>query len=183
MSLERVAGRLTRRERADSSATRPVSLGIARLGPGWRIVHEVWVGEDYPAISHLVIGPTGVFSLLVRRHPVWRRQLVPERVGINIAGDEFSVDGRPMPYIPQARVQAWRAAQTLSRVTGEAIHVRPAVVIAGCEEIKFHAVPGRVDVLARRHVERWLSAFSGETVIPVPRIYAAARRPEIWKSA
>ncbi|MGQ0846571.1 MAG: hypothetical protein ACT4QF_20805 [Sporichthyaceae bacterium] len=182
MSLERVAGRLTRRDRGDGAAARPVSLGIARLGPGWRVLHEVSVGEDYPAISHLVIGPIGVFSLLVRRHPVWRRQLVPERVLINIAGDDFSVDGRSMPYIPQARVQAWRAAQALSRATGEAIHVRPAVVVAGCEEITFHTVPGRVDVLARRHVERWLSAFSGEASVAVPHIYSAARRPEVWKS-
>lgn len=178
VSLERVAGRWGGRDRGP--AARPVSLGMARLGPNWRVLHEVAVGGDYPAISHLVIGPPGVFSLLVRRHPVWRRQLLPERVQVHVGEDELLVDGRPTPYLPQARVQAWRAARALSAACGESVHVRPAVVIAGCEEIAFHAIPTRVEVLLRRHVPRWLSAFADVGETAVPQVYAAARRPQTW---
>lgn len=179
MSLERVGERLGRGER-QGAAERPVSLAVGRLGPAWRVLHEVSVGRDQPAISHLAIGPAGVFSLLVRRHPVWRRRLVPERVQVHVAADELLVDGRPLPYIPQARVQAWRAARALSQATGEEIRVRPAVVIAGCEEITFHAVPSRVEVVARRHVSRWLSAFAPDAEFDVAELYAAARRPNTW---
>lgn len=147
------------------------------------MLHEVSVGRDQPAISHLAIGPAGVFSLLVRRHPVWRLRLVPERVQVHVAGDELLVDGRPMPYIPQARVQAWRAARALSAAVGTEIRVRPAVVIAGCEEITFHAVPGRVDIVARRHVPRWLSACAANAEFDVAEIYAMARRPNTWTQA
>ncbi|MGQ0466953.1 MAG: hypothetical protein ACT4QG_16740 [Sporichthyaceae bacterium] len=179
MSLERVGERLGRRE-PTGTAERPVSLSVGRLGPDWRVLHEVSVGRDHPVISHVVIGPAGVFSLLVRRHPVWRRRLVPERVQIHVSEDELLVDGRGMPYIPQARVQAWRTARALSAAVGEEVRVRPAVVIAGCEDITFHAVPAKVDVLARRHVARWLAAFP-DAKVPVPQVYAAARRSEVWK--
>jgi hypothetical protein len=182
MSLNRVAERWTRRERPINGPTaRPVSLGLARLGPDWRALHEVSVGRDQPPISHLIIGPPGVFSLLVRRHPVWRKQLVPQRVLVHVSEDELLVDGRAFPYIPQARVQAWRAALALTLATGTEVHVRPAVVIAGTEEITFHALPTRVDVLARRHVPRWLAGFP-DTETAVPELYALARRAETWDS-
>jgi len=171
---------LGRRERL-GAAERPISLAVGRLDPAWRVLHEVSVGRDQPAISHLAIGPAGVFSLLVRRHPVWRRRLVPERVQVHVAEDDLQVDGRPMPYIPQARIQAWRAARALSAAAGGEIRVRPAVVIAGCEEITFHAVPGKVDVVARRHVPRWLSTFPTAPEFDVAELYAAARRPDTWK--
>ena len=181
MSLQRVAERWVRRERPiNGPAARPVSLGVARLGPDWRVLHEVSVGREQPPISHLVLGPPGVFSLLVRRHPVWRRQLVPERVQVHVAEDELLVDGRSLPYIPQARVQAWRAAKALSLAAAQPVHVRPAVVIAGCEEITFHALPSRVEVMVRRHVPRWLEGFPESDGIAVPELYAIARRTETW---
>lgn len=179
MSLERVGERLGRREGL-GAAERPVSLAVGRLGPAWRVLHEVSVGRDQPAISHLAIGPAGVFSLLVRRHPVWRRSLVPERVQVHVAEDDLLVDGRAMPYIPQARVQAWRSARALSAALGSDVHVRPAVVIAGCEEITFHAVPSRVEVVARRHVAKWLAAFAPDAEFDVAELYAVARRPNTF---
>lgn len=183
MSLQRVAERWGRRDRALSGpAARPVSLGVARLGPEWRVLHEVSIGRDQPPISHLILGPSGVFSLLVRRHPVWRRQLVPERVHVHVSEDEVLIDGRSLPYVPQARVQAWRAAQALSLASGTEVHVRPAVVIAGCEDITFHALPGRVEVLVRRHVPRWLAGFPQLDGMSVPDLYAIARRTETWNS-
>ncbi len=180
MSLQRVAERWSRGRPSDGPAARPVSLGVARLGPTWRVLHEVSVGQDQPPISHLVIGPPGVFSLLVRRHPVWRRALVPERVQVHVAEDDLRVDGRSMLYVPQARLQAWRAAQALSQAAGAAVHVRPAVVIAGCEDITFHSVPGRVEVLTRRHVPRWLAAFPNSDQTDVAHLHAIARRTDTW---
>lgn len=174
---------MVRREGANNGpAARPVSLGVARLGPDWRVLHEVSVGRDQPPISHLILGPSGVFSLLVRRHPVWRRQLVPERVHVHVAEDELLIDGRVLPYIPQARVQAWRAARALSLAAGASVHVRPAVVIAGCEEMTFHAVPGRVEVLLRRHVPRWLAGFPDLEGVSGPELYSIARRADTWNS-
>jgi hypothetical protein len=168
--------------RAAADAELRTAIVLDRLGPAWHVLHSVPVGGDHPVISHLVIGPTGVFSVLSRRHHVWRRQLNPERVTVRVMGDEILVDGVPMPYIPQARAQAWRAARFLSARLPHPAHVRPVVVIVGPEDIHFHAPPDRVEVIGRRHLARRLTEFP---VVNSPErvnsIHAIARAAVTWR--
>jgi hypothetical protein len=169
------------RLRAAAEAELRTSIVLDRLGPAWRVLHSVPVGADHPEISHLAIGPSGVFTLLARRHPAWRRQLNPERVHVRVAGDEILVDGIPMPYIPQARAQAWRAARIVSAELGQPVHVRPVVVIVGPQDIHFHGPPGRVEVISRRHLARRLAEFP--TINSPERVnllYTTARATAAW---
>jgi hypothetical protein len=122
-----------------------------------------------------------VFSLLARRHPAWRRQLNPERVFVRVAGDEILVDGLAVPYIPQARAQAWRAARILSAQLGSPVHVRPVVVIVGPEDIHFHGPPGRVEVIGRRHLPRRLAELPAvNSPERVNLLHTTARATAAW---
>jgi len=169
--------------RGAAEAELRTAIVLDRLGPTWQVLHSVPVGPDHPVISHLVIGPTGVFSVLSRRHHAWRRQLNPERVTVRVLGDELLVDGLPTPYVPQARAQAWRAARNLSARLDSAVHVRPIVVIVGPEDIHFHAPADRVEVIGRRHLARRLLEFP---VVNSPErvnaIHEIARSAVTWRS-
>jgi nuclease-like protein len=167
--------------RRAADAERRVAVALDRLGPTWRVLHSVPVGPDHPAISHLLISPAGVFSVLSRRHRAWRRQPVPERVEARVLHDEMLIDGESVPYVPQARAQAWRSAGALSATVGSPVLVRPVVVLVGCEDIRLHGPPDRVEVISRRHLLRWLRGFP-EQYSPeeVGALFAAARHCEPW---
>jgi len=158
-----------------------VAVVLDRLGPDWRVLHSVPIGDDHPAISHLVIGPPGVFALLSRRHRGWYRYYPPTRVEARVQHDEILIEGESVPYMAQARTQAWRAARTLSAAMAGEIHVRPAVVLVGLEDIRYHGPPDRVEVLSRRLVLRWLNRFP-PLLQParVAAVHATARRGDVW---
>jgi hypothetical protein len=171
--------------RAVSDAEQRVGLVLDRLPPTWRMVHSVPVGPGHPVISHLVIGPGGVFTLLSRRHRRWRRDAASvDRVVAAVDRDEMVIDGLALPYLPQARAQAWRAARALSAAVGEAVHVRPAVVLVGCDDVRFSALPEGVEVLTRSRLLRRLnSAPPTLSAVAVNARYAAARRGATWAEA
>jgi hypothetical protein len=158
---------------------------LDRLGPSWQVVHSVPVGPAHPVISHLVIGPAGVFALLSRRHRRWRREAASlDRVVAVVAHDEMVIDGQVLPYVPQARAQAWRAARALSATVGEAVHVRPAVVLVGCDDVRFHALPDGVEVLTRSRLLRRLTSIPATLSADAVRArYDAARRGATWAEA
>lgn len=166
---------------AAAEGERQVAVTLDRLGADWQILHSIPVGPDHPAISHLAIGPPGVFNLISRQHRKWRRQFNPERVEAHVLEAEIRIDGLAVPYLPQARAQAWRASRALSAAVGEPVHVRPAVVLVGCEDIRLYGPPDRVEVLARRHLSRWLRGFPVRyRDDEVHALFAAARRRLIW---
>jgi hypothetical protein len=169
--------------RRAAEGERRTAIVLYRLGTGWQVCHSVRVGPDLPVISHLVVGPPGVFVILARHHRVWRRQLAPERTTIAVLEDEITVDGVPVPYIPQARAQAWRAARALSGALGTALFVRPVVVLSGADDVRFHNPPARVEVLARRFLARHLTALP-RTLPPalVEQIHDRARREQTWRT-
>jgi hypothetical protein len=171
--------------RAVADAEQRVGLVLDRLDPSWRVLHSVPIGPAHPVISHLVLGPGGVFTLLSRRHRRWRRDAASlDRVVARVAGDELYIDGLALPYLPQARAQAWRAARALSAATGETVHVRPAIVLVGCDDVRFSALPAGVEVLPRARLIRRLTAFPPTlTSAQVATRYAAARTGVTWAEA
>jgi hypothetical protein len=69
-----------------------VAAQIAKLGPEWRVLHAVRVGERGSDIDHVVIGPAGVFTVNAKHHPnasVW-------------VGRRHVHGQRPVPYIRTA---------------------------------------------------------------------------------
>ncbi|MGQ0629987.1 MAG: nuclease-related domain-containing protein [Sporichthyaceae bacterium] len=167
--------------RSVATAERRVAAMLDRLGASWHVLHAVPIGGDRPAISHLVIGPGGVFTLTSRAVRHHRQQNPLERIDAQVTGDDIRVQGDSLPYAAHARAQAWRTARALSHASGRRVFARPAVVIVGVDEVRFYAVPDRVEVLARRHVVRWLRGFPAELdADDVHALHSAARRGETW---
>jgi hypothetical protein len=171
--------------RSVHDAEQRVGLVLDRLDPVWRVVHSVPIGPAHPVISHLVIGPGGVFTLLSRGHRRWRRDAASlERVVAVVERDEMLIDGLALPYLTQARAQAWRAARALSAAVGDVVHVRPAVVLVGCDDVRFHALPDGAQVLTRARLLRRLTAVPPTLCADeVSARYAAARRGATWADA
>ncbi|HEY2834007.1 MAG TPA: nuclease-related domain-containing protein [Sporichthyaceae bacterium] len=171
--------------RGVADAEQRVGLALDRLDPSWRVLHSVPIGPAHPVISHLVIGSGGVFTLLSRRHRRWRRDAASlDRVVAMVDRDELYIDGLALPYLPQARAQAWRAARALSAAIDEPVHVRPAVVLVGCDDVRFHALPDGVEVLTRARLVRRLTAFPPVlTAAQVEQRHETARAGATWADA
>lgn len=167
--------------RGTASSERKVAIDLERLGPHWRVLHAVPVGPDRPAISHLVIGPTGVFTLATRHYRSGRPQVLPDKIEAQVIGEDIRIHGESMSYVAEARAQAWRTARALSAGAGQRVFVRPAVVLVGVDDVRYHGIPERVDVLPRRQLLRWLRRFPvTQSVADIERVYAAARRGDTW---
>ncbi len=78
-----------------------VAEQLSKLGPEWRVLHAVRVGERGSDIDHVLIGPPGVFTVNAKHHPsasVW------------VGGDTFMVNGQRMPYIRNSRHDSRRGS-------------------------------------------------------------------------
>lgn len=167
--------------RAVANSERKVAVDLERLGPQWRVLHSVPVGDDRPAISHLVIGPRGIFTLASRGFRPARPTLLGDRIEAQVLADSIKIHGETFPYVEEARAQAWRTSRALSGAAGYRVFVRPAVVLVGVDEVRFYDLPERVDVLPRRQLLRWLGRFpSTLSSEDVTRVYTAARRGDTW---
>jgi nuclease-like protein len=166
LSTEETAWRLA------AVGQRKVGLTLSRLGPAWRVLHSVPVGEDQADINHLVIGPPGLFTLTTK----YRRGAL-----VQVFGDSVRVDGDQMPYVAQARHEAWRAACLLTAACGYRIIVAPAIVMVGAEDVCVARPPEGVEILDRRHLLRWLTGLPVRLKpAHVNHIFSAARRSDTW---
>ncbi|HUR76083.1 MAG TPA: nuclease-related domain-containing protein [Sporichthya sp.] len=167
--------------RETAHAERKVAVDLERLGPRWRVLHAVPVGPDRPAISHLVIGPPGVYTLATRGFRPHHPQGPMDRIEAQVMGDEIKIYGTSWPYLAEARAQAWRSARVLSGALGMRVFVRPVVALVGISEVRFYDVPSRVDVLPRGRLIRWFAGFPARLdPAEVDAIYAAARLGDTW---
>jgi hypothetical protein len=167
--------------RETASAERKVAVDLERLGPRWRVLHAVPVGADRPAISHLAIGPAGVFTVATRGFRPARPRGPLDQVEAQVMGDSLKIHGGSWPYLKEARAQAWRSARVLSGALGHRVFVRPVVALVGVDEVRFYDLPHRVDVLPRRQLARWMQQFPARLdADQVGALYQAARSGDTW---
>ena len=167
--------------RETANAEKKVAVDLERLGSRWRVLHAIPVGPDRPAISHLVIGPGGVFTLATRGFRPSHPHSPLERVEAQVMGDDLKIHGQTWPYLAEARAQAWRSARVLSGALGQRVFVRPVVVLVGVDEVRFYDLPQRVDVLPRRQLTRWLTQFATRLdATQIEAVYHAARISDTW---
>lgn len=60
--------------RIGAAGEQAVAEQLAKLGPEWRVLHAVRVGERGADIDHVAVGPPGVFTINAKHHPnssVW----------------------------------------------------------------------------------------------------------------
>ncbi|MBG6183022.1 hypothetical protein IWX65_000969 [Arthrobacter sp. CAN_A214] len=146
---------------------------LGSLGPEWTVLHAVPVGNRLSDIDHVVIGPSGIFTLNTKRHAgqsVWT------------AKGTFLVAGKRQPYIRNSVYEADRAAKLLSAAVGRDLRASAGIVIVGAKSVTVKEKHQTVAVLTPRQLVRWLTRRPPVlTLQQVAIISAAAVRPETWK--
>lgn len=157
-----------------------VATRLAMLGPEYTVLHSVPIGNGNSDIDHVVIGPTGVFTINTKYSPgkdVW------------CAGWGVYVGGRPENhYIRNLDFEVQRAAQRLARASGAPqLNVTGLLVFVDPRHMSRKAPPGdgTRDLRVISDAEL-LDAISGPTVFTlaqVAKLSEAAARPETWHDA
>jgi hypothetical protein len=146
---------------------------LSELGAEWTVLHSVPVGRGDSDIDHVVIGPSGVFTINTKSHPgqaIW------------MAGHGLLVSGQKTNYIGLAAAEAFRAERALSQASGLTVPVTPVVVLVepGKRTVRA-ALDHGVRVLADVELLEFLEGrreFSDEQV---QRIAEAAARSTTWR--
>ncbi len=120
---------------------------LAKLPPGWHVLHAVPVGKGDADIDHVVIGPGGVFTVNTKNHSgqkVW------------VAGRTLMVNGQKQPHLRNAEHEAQRAGRLLSAASGSPVTVTPVIVVVDPAALTLREQPPTVVVLTSRQLTRWL---------------------------
>ncbi|WP_284752643.1 nuclease-related domain-containing protein [Arthrobacter sp. efr-133-R2A-120] len=145
---------------------------LERLGPEWTVLHAVPVGAGTSDIDHVLIGPSGVFTLNTKNHTgqsVW------------VAGRTLMVAGKKQRHLHNAGYEAARAAKLLTSGANQAVDVTGVVVIVAPKSMTVRERPSGVAVVTDRQLLRWLN---GRPTVITPTqkalVAAAAVRAGTW---
>jgi hypothetical protein len=149
-----------------------VAKQLRKLGPSWRVLHSIPIGDNGADIDHLVIGPGGVFSLNAKHH---------DGKSIWVAGETFMVDGHRQPYVRNSRFEAERVSKFLTRVAGFAVPARGVIVPVRAGSLTVKEPPSDVSVVSRRRIARYLrSQPKILDELRVETLFSCARRRSTW---
>jgi hypothetical protein len=152
-----------------------VAAQIAKLGPEWRVLHAVRVGERGSDIDHVLIGPAGVFTVNAKHHP---------NASVWVGGDTFMVNGQRVPYIRNSRHEAGRAARLLTEQVGFPVDAVGIVAVVGAHKgftVKKQPEDGTVIVVPRKRISQYLRKLSPRLQPrEIEAIYEVARRSTTW---
>lgn len=162
--------------RIGANGEEAVAAELLKLGPEWRVLHAVRVGERGSDIDHVVIGPAGVFTLNTKNHP---------NASIWVGGDTFMVNGQRVPYIRNSRHEAHRAAKLLTKQAGFPVTATGVIPVMGAHggfRIAKQPEDGAVVVVERHRVSRHLRRLPPRlTAREIDAIHDAARRSTTWR--
>jgi len=144
------------------------------MGHEWVAIHGIPIGNRGSDIDHLVIGPSGVYTINAKRH-----------IGAKIfaGGGSIRVSGQPTQYVRNAQYEAERVAKKLAAVVGAPLQVTPTVVIVDAAEVNYGKKAPVVAVMSPARLPRWLRrgprSLSREQVVTLSE---AAARLSTWGS-
>jgi hypothetical protein len=152
---------------------RTVGRILGELGPEWTVLHAVPVGDKSADIDHVVIGPTGVFTLNTKRH-------VDQRVWT--AKGAFMVSGTRHPYIRTSEHEAARAGKLLAAAVRHEVTAGAAIVVVGARQVTVKEKHRSVAVLTPHQLLRWITRRPGiYTEEQVALLASAAAQPSTWR--
>jgi Nuclease-related domain len=171
-----LAGILTR-TRTDWRAWRRGATGERVAGwflngrrDGWHTFHDIPVGTRGANIDHLVIAPSGVFTVNTKNL----------KGTIHVAPDAIRHNGRRTSYLPKARAEADRASRLLSTSLGRSVDVRPVLAILADD----WRIEGRVEdvfVGSPAATKGWIRRQPASlTRADMTSVAAVAHRPGTW---
>ena len=154
-----------------------VAVRLAKLGPAWKVLHAIPVGNRGSDIDHVVIGPGGVFTVNAKHHP---------RASVWVGGNTFLVNGQRQPYIRNSRHEAQRASRLLTAACGFPVAAVGLIAVMGAHEgftVKEQPPGGDVHVITRREIDRWLRRRAADGLTPgqVEAVHDVARRSTTWQ--
>jgi hypothetical protein len=153
----------------DAEAENEIAERLGKLPAGWRVLHELPVGDNGRDVDHVVIGPAGVFTVDAQDHPeatVWVR------------GETFRVNGRKQSCVRNCRIDAQHAAKLLSKAADTDVSVHGVIAVLGAQRgFAVKEQPPDVTVVTRRTITAYLHSLprvlDGDAV---EHIYEAACR-------
>jgi hypothetical protein len=151
---------------------------LTRRRPPWRVLHAVPAGAGHGDLDHVLIGPPGVVTVTVERHP---------GRAVRVDGDRFTVDGEDVEHVPRARAQAERAGRLLAAALGGDAGAAPPVIAAlAVDAASVTPAPGG-ELPAGVLVATPASLSRLVTALPaalddreIDELYAVARRLGTW---
>jgi Nuclease-related domain len=161
--------------RIGADGEQAVADQLTKLGPRWRVLHAVRVGEQGSDIDHVVIGPGGVFTVNAKNHPdksIW------------VGGETFLINGRPVPYIRTSRHEARRASRLLRERAGFPVEATGVIAVMGAHKgftVKKQPEDGAVLVVQRKRIAQLLLETPPRlTDRQTDAIFEVARRSTTW---
>ncbi|MBP2269266.1 hypothetical protein J3A64_004806 [Pseudarthrobacter sp. PvP004] len=145
---------------------------LTALGPDWTVLHAVPVGAETADIDHVLIGPSGVFTINTKNH---------SGQGVWVAGHVMMVAGRKQRHLRNAQYEATRAANLLGRQVRATVPVAAVIVIRNPKSLTTRDQPFGAAVLTDQQLIPWLKS---RPVFLSPRqvelLVAAAEKPNTW---
>ncbi len=147
--------------RVGAKGEEKVAGELGKLGPGWRVLHAVEVGDNGGDIDHIVIGPAGVFTLNAKRHPRGKAWVGERMVMVN---------GQRTEYLRNSRFEAKRACRLLSEACARPVGVTPAVVFVDLDDFTVKQMPADVHVTTRGRLIGWLRSLPVMALTEIPQV-------------
>lgn len=148
---------------------------LDRLGDGWLVIHAVPVGTAGSDIDHLVIGPSGLFTINTKYH---------EGMKVWVGSKRVRVNGQRTDHLRNAAFEAKRVTALLTRATGLTFGAKPIVAIVAARSITVRERPTDVVVLSSTQLLRWLQRRPKLlTDEQSKQLMVAALNPATWGSA
>lgn len=161
--------------RIGADGERAVAEQLAKLGPEWRVLHAVRVGERGSIIDHVLISPAGAFTVNAKHHP---------NTSIWVGGDTFMVNGQRVPYVRNSRHEARRAARLLTEQAGFPVEAVGIIAVMGAHKgftVRKQPEDGAVVVIQRRRISQYLRRLPRQlTARQIDAIYDVAIRSTTW---
>jgi Nuclease-related domain len=162
--------------RIGAAGEQAVAAQLAKLGPPWRVLHSIEVGDRDSDIDHVLMGPGGVLTVNAKNHP---------NTNIWVGGDTFMVNGQRVPYIRNSRHEAKRAGRLLTEQVGFPVPVLGVIAVVGAHKgfkIKKQPEDGEVVIVQRRRIRQYVQQLPNRlTAREIDAIHDAARRSTTWR--
>jgi len=124
------------------------------LGSEFTVLHAVPIGRGEADVDHIVVGPTGVFSINSKNHSGQR---------VFVGGGSFIIGSQRTPHIRNSLSEGKRATKLLSDAASCPILVQPLLVVIA-DQVKRGSTASSVVVLTPGSVRRW--------ILDLPRIHS-----------
>ncbi len=159
----------------DGSADPRLARTWQKLGPEWRVLDSVIIGNEGREVDHLLIGPTGVYAVNAKHHA---------DDTVCLGDNTLIVNGERVHHVRDSCQEATLVSRLLSKAVGFEVRAKGMVVIVGDRRFDVRHQPreATVYVATPQSSLRWLQRQEVEwTPWGVDRIYDLALRTSTWR--